>query len=92
MKARIPSSESRLTRTATTLERTVGSKAPGSLDVRIRFVSAGGSSRSFKNAFAAASAPSCGTIRSASPMTKTFRLAIAGDIAASRTIARTVAT
>jgi hypothetical protein len=37
----------------TTRERMVGRSAPGSLDVRMSVVSAGGSSRSLRNAFAA---------------------------------------
>ena len=41
------------TRTVTTRERIVGSNAPGSLDVRMIVVSAGGSSSNLRNALAA---------------------------------------
>ena len=89
--ARTSSCPTDATRTDASRERTVGSSPPASLDVRIRVVSAGGSSRSFRNAFAACSEPSWGTMRSASPMMNTLRLAIAGENAACCTIARTVA-
>jgi hypothetical protein len=80
------------TRMPTTRDRIVGKSAPGSLDVRMIVVSSGGSSRSLRKAFAAWSDPSCATIRSASPITNTFRRASAGEIAAICTMARTVAT
>jgi hypothetical protein len=70
----------------------VGSSPPGSLDVRIMVVLAGGSSSSLSSAFAASSEPSCDTMCSASPMTNSFRFAIAGEMLASCTIARTVDT
>jgi hypothetical protein len=76
------------TRMETTRERMVGSSAPGSLDVRMNVVSAGGSSSSLSNALAASGFAACGTIRSASPITKTFRRAIAGDLLASCTSRR----
>jgi hypothetical protein len=57
------------TRNDTTLDLMVGRSAPGSLEVRMMKVSAGGSSRSLRNAFAAWSDPVCDTIRSASPIT-----------------------
>ena len=91
-KARTAWSCTRGTRTVTTRDRIVGSSAPGSLEVRMIVVSAGGSSRSLRKALAAMSAPSWGTIRSASPMMKTFRRPIAGAIAARWTRERTVAT
>jgi hypothetical protein len=66
----------------------VGSRAPASLEVRMNVVSDGGSSRSFRKAFAASSLPSCETIRSASPMMNTFRRDNAGDIDAVWTMSR----
>jgi hypothetical protein len=70
----------------------VGRSEPGTLDVRIIVVSAGGSSRSLRNALAAMSAPSCGTIRSASPTMKILPAPIAGDIDARWISERTAAT
>jgi hypothetical protein len=70
----------------TVRDRIVGRSDPGSLDVRMIVVFAEGSSSSFRNAFAACSEPSCGTMRSASPITKTLREANAGDSAACGTI------
>ena len=71
-----------------------GRSAPGALLVRIRFVSAGGSSSSLRKALAAgASAFSCGgDMRSASPTMKTFRRAMAGVMDAICTRRRVVAT
>ena len=64
----------------TTRERTV--ERARSLMSWMMVVSAGGSSRSFKKAFAASWLDVCGTMRSASPTTNTLRRAIAGVRAA----------
>ena len=80
------------TRRVTTRERMVGSSAPGSLLVRMMVVLLDGSSSSLSKAFAANSAPSCATMRSASPTTNTARAAMAGRPDACCSKARTVAT
>jgi hypothetical protein len=52
-------------------ERIVGRSLPGSAEVKIRVVPDGGSSRSFKRAFAASELDSWGANASASAMMKT---------------------
>ena len=73
----------RATRTSTTRERIVGSRALGSAAVTMITESAGGSSSALSSALAATSVPNCGIRRSASPTMKTLRLPIAG-VSASR--------
>src|SRR6266568_2897093 len=68
----------RATRTGTTRDRIVASKALGSAAVMMIVESAGGSSSAFNSAFAATSVPSCGISRSASPTMNTLRVPIAG--------------
>src|SRR5512134_3167000 len=85
------SSVSRPSRSGTARDRIVGSIRDGSALVSTNVVSAGGSSRSLSSALAASGFASCGTSRSASPMTKTFRLPSTGVRAAFRAISRAVA-
>ena len=75
---------SRSRRTGSTRERMVGSSAPGLDEVRMRVVSAGGSSSSLRKALAASGLLSCGTISSASPTTNTLRPPVAGRTEARR--------
>jgi hypothetical protein len=63
---------------ATTRDVMVGNRLPGSLVVKMSVVLGGGSSSSFRNAFAPWSPPNCVIIRSASPTTNTARCAMAG--------------
>src|SRR5216684_2435681 len=84
-------SPSRATRTRTTRDKIVGSRASGAAVVRMSTVSAGGSSNALSNALAAASAPVWGTRRSASPIKNTFRRLSAGVSTRRRSNSRTAA-
>jgi hypothetical protein len=67
-----------VTRTDSTRDQIVGRSSPGRLEVSTNTVSGGGSSSSLRKAFAASGLEACGTILSASPMTNTLPLDIAG--------------
>src|SRR5205809_2032608 len=84
-------SPSRARRTRTTRDRMVGSSDSGAAVVSTKTVSAGGSSSALSNAVAAASAPVCGTNRSALPITNTLRRPSAGLSARRRNRSRTAA-
>ncbi len=85
------SAESGTSRRGRTRERIVGRRAPGLDEVITSTVSAGGSSSSFRNAFAASGLDSCGTMASASPTTNTLRRPAAGRVEASACSACTMA-